>query len=533
MLDLPPPPAFGFPTHFATWRQDQLRAIQLITEPREGARATALTMSTGSGKSLVNIAGAVLYGGLPSSMLDRPSRVGVLTSTKALEDQYYHDFNELGLVDVRGMNSYPCLQPFDLSDPVQCDEGPCRYGHKCGKREGGCLYYDAVKSALQSRLLVTNYAYWLSSYNYGQGLGHFDMLVMDEAHDTPDELGKFLSVTISEHDRQIIGSKGPTGSEPGIWGEWAKTWYGNVAARLERQPSSSSRHERNHHRGLRRVLSILDRLRRMNALDWVADTSSHFGDITFDVIDPSQYKELLFRGIPRLVLTSATLRPKTLSLLGLSSTETESWECPSRFPVERRPILHLTGDVIKVRVDAKMSDGMKRVWVGNIDQIIEQYLHHKGIIHTVSYARAKEIFAMSKWKEFMITHDSSSTLKAVAEFRKRPAPAILVSPSVMTGWDFPEDDCRWQIIAKIPMPDSRVPVVKARQDRDPEYGPYLAMRSLVQASGRGMRSSTDWCVTFITDDHASWFVQKYRHLAPNWFHRALRHVNQLPPTIEF
>lgn len=505
----------------------------MIVSPRAGARATALTLSTGAGKSLIYIMGAVLFGDHPESvLLGHSPRVAILTSTKALEDQLVRDFSSLGLVDVRGMNSYACREPFDARFPSQCDEGPCRYGHKCSLREGGCTYYDAVKSALQSRLVVTNYAYWLSSYNYGQGLGTFDLLVMDEAHDTPDELGKFLSVTISIKDCQIIGSPGPDSTDPGIWGNWARTWFGHLSARMERQPPSSSTSERNHHRSLRRVLSILDRLRRLNALDWVADASLH-GEITFDVVDPSQYRELLFRGIPRLVLTSATLRRKTLALLGLKEEEVEMWEAPSRFPIARRPILYLAGDVIKVRVDAKMTDGMKRVWVGHIDQIIEQYLHHKGIIHTVSYARAQEIWKLSKWKEFFITHDSRSTLNAVAEFRRRAAPAILVSPSVMTGWDFPEDQVRWQVITKIPMPDSRVPVMKARQDRDPDYGPYLAMRSLVQACGRGMRSSTDWCVTFIVDDHCDWFIKKHRAMAPNWFHQAFRRIEQLPPVIEF
>jgi hypothetical protein len=40
----------------------------------------------------------------------------------------------------------------------------------------------------------------------------------------------------------------------------------------------------------------------------------------------------------------------------------------------------------------------------------------------------------------------------VATFKRRKAPAFLVSPSMTTGWDFPYDQCRWQIIAKVPIP---------------------------------------------------------------------------------
>lgn len=531
MIELPPPVAFGFPAKFSAWRQDQLTAIERVIDPREDIRATALTMPTGSGKSLVNIASAVMCPPPTGHLLGRNVRAAFLTSTKALEDQLTTDFSDLGLLDVRGMNSYPCVQPFDSAHPTNCDEGPCRYGNTCTYQEGGCHYYDAVKGAMGSSLVVTNYSYWLASYIYGRGLGYFDILFMDEAHNAPDELSKFLSVTITRWDTQIIGSHFPDSDDGDIWGAWAKDWYANITARLERTPGASGRGERTQYRNLRRVQSVLDRLRRVSGLDWVCDRSRH-DEVTFDVIDPSQFRELLFRGIPRLVFTSATLTRKTLNLLGLKPAETDMWECPSRFPVQRRPIIHLAGGVIKVRVDHRMDTGMRALWMGNIDDIIGKYYHNKGIIHTVSYARAKDICRESQYKDFMITHDSSTTLQAVAEFRKRSAPAILVSPSVMTGWDFPEEDCRWQIIAKIPMPDSRVPIVKARQERDPEYGPYLAMRSLVQASGRGMRSSTDWCITFIVDDHAGWFLQKYRNMAPNWFHRAFRR-EQSVPVIEF
>ena len=62
---------------------------------------------------------------------------------------------------------------------------------------------------------------------------------------------------------------------------------------------------------------------------------------------------------------------------------------------------------------------------------------------------------------------------------------MLVSPSVTTGWDFPEAD--YLIIAKIPYPDTQPKVVKARIEEDKEWAAFTAMETLIQEAGRGSR----------------------------------------------
>jgi Rad3-related DNA helicase len=99
---------------------------------------------------------------------------------------------------------------------------------------------------------------------------------------------------------------------------------------------------------------------------------------------------------------------------------------------------------------------------------------------------------------------------------------------VTTGYDFAGKLCEYQIVAKIPFPDRRNPVVAARTDYDKEYPAYVAMQELVQAVGRGMRSADDQCETAIFDSNCSWFMRAYRHLAPEWFLSAYRRVETLP-----
>ena len=117
---------------------------------------------------------------------------------------------------------------------------------------------------------------------------------------------------------------------------------------------------------------------------------------------------------------------------------------------------------------------------------------------------------------------------AVKNFKNAPSPAVMVSPSLVAGWDFPAEDCRYIIIGKVPYPDIRAPVLKARQKLDKDWAAYQAMMTLVQSSGRGVRAATDWCETLVIDDDWVWFWMKYRNFAPRWFADAVRFDSYLP-----
>jgi Rad3-related DNA helicase len=70
--------------------------------------------------------------------------------------------------------------------------------------------------------------------------------------------------------------------------------------------------------------------------------------------------------------------------------------------------------------------------------------------------------------------------------------------------------------------------MKARDEADPEYLPYLTAQTLTQTCGRAMRAPDDQCENFILDQHANWFIKKHRDLFPPWFMRQVRYPNGLP-----
>ncbi len=522
---LPPPSAIGAPDRFSSWRAHQPQAILTAIDTEK--RFVAMVLPTGSGKSLTVVGASMLAGW----------RTAILTSTKLLQTQYTDDFTESGMVDVRGMNAYPCvafkdehMQYAEVGRWQSCEEGPCHAGNYCSRKPtrqspdaSGCHYYDAVARAREARLVVTNYKFWLSQHYYGQGLGNFDCLVLDEAHNAPQELADFLSTELTNAEIEgVLQAAYPNEiHDVAAWGAWAKRESARVERTLETW-KPRSKFEMNRFRKLKAVSRKLVVLGTMNATDWVMTENE--GVWHFDPIWVKDHKETLFVQTPKVILTSATFNQKTAEMLGLTPDDMEWHEAASDFPIARRPVYY----VPTVKVDFRTDALMERQLITKHDQIVRARQDRKGITHTVSYKRRNMLMEGSEFKSQMVVHDSRTAKTAVEQFKAAGPGALLVSPSMTTGYDFPMTDCEYQIILKIPFPDSRSPVVKARTAADKDYPAYIAMQELVQAVGRGMRSQEDQAETFILDDNAKWFMSKYKHFAPTWFLEAYRRVETLP-----
>lgn len=527
MNTFPPPAAFGLPPAFEFWRPDQQAAFQLMLDAP--ARFVGLTMPTGSGKSLAYMAAMVIGQG----------RGVALTSTKGLQDQLATDFSEMGLMDLRGQKNYPCkallpggeLDGLHHGDGVPtCDEGPCHAGATCSLKEAGCEYYDRVRMAALRPLLCTNYAWWLAQKRYAGGLGKVDLLVLDEAHQAADELAGALTIKLDKWLLKAVGveSQPPEGGAIQTWRQWAGFHSGRLRKKLEHLGKPGSANEVKYRRRVKAVERVLTNLSGMEIGNWIED---HEPDAwKFEVLSPAAYaEELLFQGAKKVVLLSATLTQKTLSLLGIKE-DAVLWECPSRFPVARRPVYFIP----TCKVDSRMKPEHWTMWGNRIDQIVGPRQQVKGIAHTVSYKRAQYLLTFSQHTGHLITHSNKpgELAKVVAQFKKSQKPGLLVSPSLSTGWDFPYAQCRYQIVTKLPFPDTQSKVLKARCEIDPDLLAYLTMQSLEQSVGRGMRAEDDWCETFIIDDNWKWFLPKFRKFATECFLQALRTSLTIPAPLD-
>jgi len=463
-----------------------------------------MALPTGIGKSLLGQTYAVLGG----------FRSVTLTATRSLQDQYQQSFPDL--MDIRGMANYPCRLAEGRSRyPISCADGPCLDGEVCQWRAGGCDYYDRLSAAKLAPHICTNYPMW---FTHGtDGLGSRDLVILDEAHECPEVVSSWLRVSLGMSE--LHSPRDPESFELEDWRDWADQECSYIESLLERATG----------RERRKLSRLRDQLLRLSICggDWIAQPSRRGWQ--FEPLWPRQYAgPRLWGGIKRVVLLSATVRPCTLEQIGLEPDQYDWIECPSPFPVGRRPVYHIP----TARLSARTWEdpGTRGIWVDHIDALIGARLDRKGIVHTVSYDRAQYLLGESEWHEFMITHGSREASEAVERFKATDPPAVLVSPSVHTGHDFAYvQGASYQIIAKVPWPNPSEPITAARTEDDPSYPATYALTRIVQAAGRVMRAPDDYGETFCTDDHIDWLMKRYgEEFTPTWFRDAYRSAVTFP-----
>lgn len=501
MAAYPPPNMFGLPDKFTEWRSNQAEAVDRIVDCP--TRFLSQVCPTGFGKSLTYVAAAIMSG----------QRTIILTSTKGLQTQLMRDFGHMpGVYDIRGRANYPCR----LNTKATCDVGLCVFGVRCQfADQGGCHYFDQlnrVKSP-EARVVVTNYSYWMAQNEFSDGLGApFARIVCDEAHAVPDHVVDHVAVTLSKVSRlesEVLRLEESLPVTFQDWVAWADDKRQTVEA-LVLEAKLTRKEKR--YLALKRLQEKLNQIVRRMDPTWIWEEGD--AHVTLSPVWADRYaEEVLFLGVPNILLTSATVVPKTANMLGVPDEDHTFEEYPHTFPKANRRLYHIP----TVRLNFRNGPLEERQWLTRLDQIIRDRADRKGIVHTVSYARRNLVLENSKFSSQMITHNRADTESVVRRFKRNQSPLILVSPSMATGWDFPDDECRWQVIIKLPYPDTRGNVMKTRSKLDPDYTSYLTMQQLIQACGRGVRSATDWCETFIIDDNIVWFIDRYQHLAVNWF----------------
>lgn len=487
------------------WRNGQDKAFDFLTADSSVWKVAALP--TGVGKSLLAMAYA--------KWVNRPTVI--LTSTKALQSQYMRDFERYGLVDVKGMGNYPCRLWSDNGKDYSCDLGPCLDNEACEYKSAGCAYYDRVAMARRAPIVVANYAFWFTAARQPvPPLGERPTVILDESHAAMEELSRFVGVEFS-NDEVKLGDK--LGWSIADWIAWGKEQLPIIKAAL---PQAKSLYAL---RTLRQMEQKVSRLVHIEPSGWCLDAFES-KSVRMEPVWARQYvTQYLRQGARDVALLSATIRPYHMDWFGVD--DYSFFEVESPFPVERRPVIWLP----TVRMSRKTeAAGFPRL-MNRIDAIVGARTDRKGIIHTVSYQRAKQIIEASDHKDRMLFNAPSDTAAVVEQFRRATGPKVLVSPSVDTGFDFPYTTAEYQIIAKVPFPVPTDPLVAARSLDDEQYHAKVAVSRLVQMTGRVMRAEDDMGETFILDDNVHFLQSRYKPFFPRWWRDAYKRVGFVPPPL--
>lgn len=367
-------------------------------------------------------------------------------------------------------------------------------------------------------------------------MGDIDLLILDEAHAAMEELSSALEIRLNHahnsHLYQSLSIIPPYQSPLPKWKYWATQSIPKLTGEIKNLKGKGG-----DIKTLRLLDTLLKNVTRLASIEdtWVVDEQSAPAEVLFSPVWPTDYAEkVLFRGIKHILLTSATIVPKTLELLGINMEDCLFISHSNVFSAHRCPV-YLFG---ATKIDHKSTQQDMQLLVNRMDALINRRLDRKGIIHPVSYDRQQFIYAHSDHSDIMLTPRGQGLHNSLREFREADPPMILNSPAITTGYDFPGRECEYQFLVKVPFIDMRSPIMAARGKEDSEYGAYLTAQTLVQTCGRAMRGAEDQVENFILDRHANWFLTSpkwagggtgigrnmggFRHLFPEWFIKQLR-----------
>lgn len=137
-----------------------------------------------------------------------------------------------------------------------------------------------------------------------------------------------------------------------------------------------------------------------------------------------------------------------------------------------------------------------------IEHIILRKRKDKGLIHVPDYKTGKYIydhFENTKYAHrFLFHRNSDEKQDIVKEFKNSTEPLILISPTCYEGVDFPDDECRFQILTCLPVPyyDN---FMKELSRQHPFEVRMMIATKILQMLGRGYRSKEDYCENHLLD----------------------------------
>lgn len=526
----------------------QTRAVrEVVAEFAGGADVVMLDAPTGTGKTLI--------GELVRREMDVARGLYVCT-TKSLQAQMLADFPYARVLKGRANYTPTKITPrerdgwrpgggWDKSLGVtcgDCDAGPigvpdedktCSY---CEFVED-CPYNVARREALDANVGVLNTSYLLAEAN---GPGKFrgrELVVMDEADLVERELLGYVELRLP---KRILGPLGLVVPKKGSHMTTIRAWLQEDCL-----PALKD------HRGQLRVAKSLDAKRDLRRLErviedvtrvvgrpdgWVRENDEE-GDKTPDslVLKPVTVEDCAERYLWRhgekwLLMSGTTVSAEGMAEgLGIEEAGLKwaSVEVPMLFAKENRRVVYAP---LATMTRKGQEDGAVDKILHGISRILAKHEGENVLIHTHTYKLAKDVSAWCSTMDSRPTYtyvDARGREDALAKFKARAGKggAVLVASSMDRGIDLPGDECRVQVIVKVPMASLGSRQVSERL-RTPGGQLWYAMetvRSVMQMCGRAVRGVDDWAVTYMLDAHFGKLLKEGKRwgLFPEWWLDAL------------
>ena len=490
-------------------RDAQLETISEIRQAIvKGYRYIVLEAGTGTGKSAI-----------ATTLANMSESSYILTVTKQLQDQYLRDFNSFKLV--KGRANFQCKSYLEDNVHQSCEEGKCIVeGFNCpysikNENPPTCHYYAQKYDALNAKNVIANYHYMFLELNYVEDFTKRELLICDEAHNLESMLMSQLKLEFAKSDlyeyiKYELSDDTVHDLNKGNYNDWIifieeiKSSYINELSKIENLNKPVL---------LEKISALKQKINDCNRFveninydpdSWIIDYDEELETLEFKPIKVDNYAvNTLFDFADVSLFMSATILDYELfaKWLGIDPSEIYAIRRKTPFDNARNPIIvsneyNLSKSYIKLNAPKTIK---------LIEDILANHENEKGIIHTVSSECMSFIMSNVKSNR-LIAHNTKNRSEVLEEFKKSDEALVLVSPSMDEGVDLPGDECRFQIVYKIPYPDLGSKQVKSRIALDSEWYDYKTSLRLVQTHGRGMRFEDDYCKTYFIDNRLKNYV---------------------------
>lgn len=531
----PPPP----PIWATRIRPQQTHAVQAIMDAyADGAKVVLLDGPPGSGKTLI------------ADMVIRQLRARsalYICTTRTLQDQVTADFPHARVL--KGRANYQTLTgnvdswgrpagALSLTNEITCadctartPDDNCRWCNPTWQ----CPYRQAKQQAISANFAVLNTAYALVDWNLGsRSFSGRELVVVDECDLMEDELVGHVELHIPRGlMRQLRLLPPEKRTVEATWLPWVTNQAIPKVARAINSLPPRRQAPPKELRDRRRLEELLARLhlleRELPQGGWVYDGYTE-GDVRFRPVYSAPWgSRLLWPHGQRWLLMSGSIvsAESLVAELGLEA----DWRLvslPSTFPAHHRPVYALPA--------ANMTrKNQEDAWPKMVDAVLAVLGRHPGervLVHTVSYDLARHLMKTiprrarangQRGRRFYTYSRASERGAALAAYKLHDA-AVLFAPSLDRGVDLPGDLCRVQVVTKVPWPnlgDKRVAARTYSQGGQAWYA-VAAVRTLMQMTGRGIRSEDDQAITYVLDAQFSKSLwRKHRRLFPSWWRDGL------------
>lgn len=492
-----------------------------------GVKAVILDAPTGSGKTLI--------GETVRRILGSRQTLYVCNNI-ALQHQFLGDFPYAKLL--KGRSNYPTLNhPDDFPEISAADcnrKGNPEEGYECDEcwETEMCPYLCAREEAELAPLAVLNTAYFLTAANKARMFRDRGLVILDEADQLEGELMRHVEVVVTRGLRNWLKIDLPSQvGDMEVWGEWLEGVAEKVREKAGRL-SSRDRKDRKRKKSLLELVEKIEEVVPQLGEDWVVDGyedarrkrgTTERQTVTFKPVHVRDHGVgYLWENGKQFLLMSATIiSPAQLAAdLGLEDGEWVGVSVPSVFPPHRRPVFldRNVGPVVK-KTEAESRPKL----VEAIEGIAEEWERERVLVHTHSYDLTRYLLTNLSLPRPIMGYMSSRERDGILLAWQGTPDGILLAPSFDRGVDLPYEKCRVQVIAKAPFPylgDKQVGK-RLRSSGGQVWYVVETIRSIVQATGRVMRSEDDWGATYVLDGSVWRLMSENGQFFPGWWREAV------------